>query len=132
MEVKQILKKYFGYDNFRSGQEDLINNILNGKDVLGVLPTGGGKSICYQIPAMLIDGLTIVISPLIALMKDQVDDLRLKGIPARLMNSSQDFTQTGEVKNEIENGNIKLLYIAPERLENVFSRNGLKISTSRK
>ena len=120
MEVKQILKKYFGYDNFRSGQEDLINNILNGKDVLGVLPTGGGKSICYQIPAMLIDGLTIVISPLIALMKDQVDDLRLKGIPARLMNSSQDFTQTGEVKNEIENGNIKLLYIAPERLENVF------------
>lgn len=120
MEVKQILKKYFGYDNFRSGQEDLINNILNGKDVLGLLPTGGGKSICYQIPAMLIDGLTIVISPLIALMKDQVDDLRLKGIPARLMNSSQDFTQTGEVKNEIENGNIKLLYIAPERLENVF------------
>ena len=80
--AQNVLKKYFGYETFRNGQADLIKHILDGEDVLGIMPTGAGKSICYQVPAMLFDGVTIVISPLISLMKDQVDGLNQMGIPA--------------------------------------------------
>jgi len=118
MNSLDILNKYFGYGEFRPGQLEIINSIYSGEDTLVVMPTGGGKSLCYQVPALLMHGTAIVISPLIALMKDQVDTLLSKGIPAAFINSSMsndDFTNT--VTN-LMNGSIKLLYIAPERLEN--------------
>lgn len=114
------LKKYFGYESFRSGQEEIIENILNKKDVLGVLPTGGGKSICYQLPALLMDGITLVISPLISLMKDQVDSLLEDGIQASFINSSQSFDDYKRTMDEVKNGKVKILYISPERLENSY------------
>ena len=126
MDVLENLKKYFGYDSFRNGQEELIKNILVGKDVLGVLPTGGGKSICYQLPALMIDGICIVISPLISLMKDQVDSLTENGIDAAFINSSQDIETYTKTLREIKNNKIKILYISPERLENEFFINFIK------
>lgn len=114
------LKKYFGYESFRSGQEEIIENILNDKDVLGVLPTGGGKSICYQLPALMKKGTTLVISPLISLMKDQVDSLIENGISASYINSSLSYDDYIKTINDIKKGEVKLLYISPERLENEF------------
>ena len=87
-DAKVLLKKHFGYDDFRKGQAEIISHILNKQDSLGIMPTGAGKSICYQIPALLFDGITIVVSPLISLMKDQVDSLNQIGIPATFVNSS--------------------------------------------
>lgn len=113
----KFLEKYYGYKSFRKGQEDIINTIINGKDVLAIMPTGGGKSICYQIPALMLDGLTIVISPLISLMKDQVDTLKDMGINGALINSTLSSIEENKVIKELENGDIKILYIAPERLE---------------
>ena len=126
MDILDNLKKYFGYDSFRKGQEELIKNILEGKDVLGVLPTGGGKSICYQLPALMIDGICLVISPLISLMKDQVDSLIENGIDAAFINSSQDIEAYTKTLREIKNNKIKILYISPERLENEFFINFIK------
>lgn len=126
MDILDNLKKYFGYDSFRKGQEELIKNILEGKDVLGVLPTGGGKSICYQLPALMIDGICLVISPLISLMKDQVDSLTENGIDAAFINSSQDIEAYTKTLREIKNNKIKILYISPERLENEFFINFIK------
>ena len=126
MDILDNLKKYFGYDSFRKGQEELIKNILEGKDVLGVLPTGGGKSICYQLPALMIDGICLVISPLISLMKDQVDSLTENGIDAAFINSSQDIEAYTKTLREIKNNKIKILYISPERLENEFFTNFIK------
>ncbi|WP_297281041.1 DNA helicase RecQ [uncultured Anaerococcus sp.] len=120
------LKKYFGYDSFRSGQEDIITNILEKKDVLGVLPTGGGKSICYQLPALMMDGITLVISPLISLMKDQVDALVEDGIGASFINSSLSYEEYTSSLRDIKKGKVKLLYISPERLENKFFIDFLK------
>ena len=120
------LKKYFGYDSFRQGQEELISNILEGKDVLGILPTGGGKSICYQLPAIIKDGLCLVISPLISLMKDQVDALSEDGIKSAFINSSQSYDDYIKSLEMARTGQIKLLYLAPERLENEFFRDFLK------
>ncbi|MSS77316.1 DNA helicase RecQ [Anaerococcus sp. AGMB00486] len=120
MDILENLKKYFGYDSFRKGQEELIRNILNGKDCLGVLPTGGGKSICYQLPALMMEGLALVISPLISLMKDQVDSLVENGIKAGLINSSLDIEDYRNTLRKIKNGELKILYISPERLENDF------------
>lgn len=117
MESKQLLKNYFGYDSFISGQEDLINCILSGKDVLGIMPTGSGKSICYQLPGLIFDGLTIVVSPLISLMKDQVNILKASGIDAAYINSSLSSSEYYSVINDINNGKYKIIYIAPERLE---------------
>lgn len=112
----KVLKQYFGYDTFREGQELLIDTILMGQDTVGVMPTGAGKSLCYQIPALLMDGLTLVVSPLISLMKDQVGALTQSGVPAAFINSSQTVSEYREVLASIERDDLKLLYIAPERL----------------
>jgi len=112
-----VLEKYYGYRTFRRGQEDIIGKIINGEDVLAIMPTGGGKSICYQIPALILEGITIVISPLISLMKDQVDTLKDMGIKGALINSTLSTIEENEVINNLQNGEIKILYIAPERLE---------------
>lgn len=116
MTPSQTLQKYFGYSTFRHQQEAIIKNILNKRDVLTLMPTGGGKSLCYQLPAVLLDGLTLVISPLIALMKDQVDALNVNGIPAAFLNSSQSPNEQTEISIKLKNNHIKLLYLAPERL----------------
>lgn len=118
--LRKNLKKYFGYDSFRQGQEEIITQIMEAKDVLGVLPTGGGKSICYQLPALMSDGLTLVISPLISLMKDQVDALNENGIAAALINSSQTREEYTNTLKDIKRGDVKILYISPERLESDF------------
>ena len=111
-----VLKKYFGYSSFRKGQESIINSILNGNDTLAIMPTGGGKSICYQIPSILFDGITIVVSPLISLMKDQVDSINSIGINAAYINSTLSNTEYEIIKDKVLNNNIKILYVAPERL----------------
>ncbi|SHI49801.1 ATP-dependent DNA helicase RecQ [Mesonia phycicola] len=115
-QLYPTLKKYFGYDTFRAQQEEIITSVLQKKDCLVIMPTGGGKSICFQLPALLFEGLTLVISPLIALMKDQVDGLKANGIEADFFNSSQDNIQQQEILDKVVNKQIKLLYVAPESL----------------
>ncbi|MBQ2823604.1 MAG: DNA helicase RecQ [Oscillospiraceae bacterium] len=116
MDKISVLKQYFGHDGFRKGQSDLIDNILNGRDVLGIMPTGAGKSICYQVPALMMEGITIVISPLISLMKDQVIALVKSGVPAAYINSSLSYPQYVEVFRRANAGAYKIIYVAPERL----------------
>lgn len=116
MNKYQILKEYFGYTNFRSGQEEIIDALLSGRDVLGIMPTGAGKSLCFQIPALLFDGITIVISPLISLMKDQVESLLQNGIQAAYINSSMTYQQIRDVLYDASHGIYKIIYAAPERL----------------
>ncbi|UII58511.1 DNA helicase RecQ (plasmid) [Cytobacillus spongiae] len=116
-EAKQVLKQYFGYDEFRDGQASIIEYILDGKNTVGIMPTGGGKSLCYQIPSLMLDGVTLVISPLISLMKDQVDSLIHQGIPATYINSTLSSNEVEERMEKISLGGYKLVYIAPERLE---------------
>ena len=111
------LRKYFGYESFRPGQAELINAILEGRDVLGVMPTGSGKSVCYQSPSLLLHGITIVISPLISLMRDQVDGANEIGIPAAFINTTQTPDEQQQVFDAANAGKVKLLYVAPERLE---------------
>lgn len=113
----EVLKKYFGYSYFRNGQEEIINSILSGRDALAVMPTGGGKSICYQVSALLLPGITIVVSPLISLMKDQVMSLKENGVPAAYINGSLSSVQIGKVFENIKSGKYKIIYIAPERLD---------------
>ncbi|SMB87224.1 ATP-dependent DNA helicase, RecQ-like [Desulfonispora thiosulfatigenes DSM 11270] len=115
-KAKAILKKYYGYDTFRKGQEEIIINILAGNDTFAIMPTGAGKSVCYQIPALLLEGVTLVISPLISLMKDQVDGLNSMGIGATYINSSLSGVEVEERISRTQQGEYKLLYIAPERL----------------
>lgn len=115
-EKRQILKRYFGYDTFRSGQETLIDSILEGRDTLGIMPTGAGKSICYQVPALLMDGITLVISPLISLMKDQVESLNQAGIHAAYLNSSLTASQYYKALQYAREGRYPIIYVAPERL----------------
>ena len=115
-QAQQILKHKFGYDSFRLEQQNAIQHILQRKDCLVLMPTGGGKSICYQIPALLFEGLTVVVSPLISLMKDQVDALRANGISAAYLNSSLSQTDQSQIMRLAQDGKIKLLYVAPERL----------------
>lgn len=117
MDKYEVLKKYFGYDSFRSGQETLIDSILAGKDTLGIMPTGAGKSMCYQIPALLMDGITLVISPLISLMTDQVGSLNQAGIHAAYLNSSLTANQYYKALEYARQGRYPIIYVAPERLE---------------
>ncbi len=116
-KIYEILKKYYGYDSFRSGQEGIIKNIISGRDVSAVMPTGAGKSICYQIPALYFDGITIVISPLISLMQDQVRTLISMGVRAAYLNSSLTPSQLSRATENAKTGMYKIIYAAPERLE---------------
>ena len=118
MQLENALQQHFGYSTFRSGQKEIIETILSGQDALGVLPTGGGKSICYQLSALMLPGLTVVISPLISLMKDQVDTLTQLGIPAAYLNSTISNQEFEEVIDQLKQNTLKLLYVAPERLDN--------------
>ena len=112
----KLLKKYFGYDQFRPGQAEIIDNVLSQKDTFVLMPTGGGKSLCYQLPAIKSPGTTLVISPLISLMKDQVDMLKTNGICAEFINSSCSVNEIQDIQSRARNGKVKLLYLAPERL----------------
>src|SRR5207245_8501041 len=116
MDSRSALKKYFGYDAFRPLQQEIIEGALNDRDVVGLLPTGGGKSLCFQLPALLGDGVTIVVSPLIALMKDQVDALRTSGIAATFLNSTLAGSESRERVRGLDRNQFRLLYVAPERL----------------
>ncbi len=117
-KAREYLQEYFGYESFRKGQEQIIEQVLGGINTAGIMPTGGGKSICYQIPALLLPGVTLVISPLISLMKDQVDALEQNGIDATFLNSSISGLESSNRMNDIKHGRYKLVYVAPERLEN--------------
>ncbi|MFH0866389.1 MAG: ATP-dependent DNA helicase RecQ [Bacteroidota bacterium] len=126
MSIHQILVKYWGYQSFRPMQEDIIQSVLSGNDTLALLPTGGGKSLCFQVPALAKEGLCLVISPLIALMKDQVENLKKKGIPAVATYSGMHFNEVDLALDNCVHGNIKLLYISPERLASETFRVRLK------
>src|SRR6266700_334667 len=113
--AKETLDKYFGFNSFLEGQADVIESVLAGHDCLVVMPTGGGKSLCFQLPALMRDGITLVISPLIALMKDQVDSLHARGIPATFINSSLPYEEQKTRLNAVRRGDYQLVYVAPER-----------------
>jgi ATP-dependent DNA helicase RecQ len=126
-----VLKEHFGWDDFKTGQIDVITRLIDGKSTLAVFPTGGGKSLCYQLPALMLDGLTVVVSPLIALMKDQIDQLQSKGVTAVRLDSSLSFEEYRDAMSKIRSGTAKLLYVAPERFFNERFRgalDGVKIS----
>ena len=116
---KDLLKSVFGHDHYRDGQSEIVNAIISGKDVLAIMPTGGGKSLCFQLPALTLKGIVLVVSPLIALMRDQVSALKALGVNAGALTSGNTNEETETVFNDLENGNLKLLYIAPERLANI-------------
>ncbi|MGM0110298.1 DNA helicase RecQ [Enterococcus sp. DIV0187] len=124
--IKALLSEKYGYTQFRNGQEEIIQKVLQKQNVLGIMPTGGGKSICYQLPALVLEGLTLVISPLISLMKDQVDSLNEVGIPAAFINSTLSNLEMNERVRKAARGEIKLLYVAPERLESADFRELLR------
>jgi len=125
-EVRELLRQYFGYDAFRPGQREVIDRLMAGRPVLAIFPTGGGKSLCYQLPALAIDGLTLVISPLIALMRDQVDSLRERGIAAARLDSTLDADEEKCLLSRLDAGEIRLLYVAPERFASERFRENLK------
>jgi ATP-dependent DNA helicase RecQ len=116
MQAKEILKRYYGYDSFRQNQAEIIQTIMNGKDCVVLMPTGGGKSICYQIPAIAMQGTAVVVSPLISLMKDQVEALRANGIEAEALNSGNEYSSDTIIRRKCMDGSLKLLYISPEKL----------------
>ncbi|MPT33057.1 MAG: RecQ family ATP-dependent DNA helicase [Chryseobacterium sp.] len=129
--IHQTLKQFWGFDEFRSSQKNIILSVINGKDTLALLPTGGGKSLCYQLPAIVLEGTCIVISPLLALMRDQIDSLQSLGIEAELLSSELDEFEEESVYNRCKEGLIKILYISPERLQNqLFLRNIQEINIS--
>ena len=111
-----VLHSVFGYQSFRKGQQEIIHAALSGQDCLVIMATGTGKSLCYQIPALCFDGMTLVVSPLISLMKDQVDQLRTNGIEADYLNSTQTFEEQQQVQNRAISGQLKLLYLSPEKV----------------
>ena len=116
MDKLDLLKQYFGHESFRGGQENVIDALLAGRDALAIMPTGGGKSLCYQIPALLLRGVTLVVSPLISLMKDQVAALTDSGVAAAYINSSLSEAQMSAVYRNLRRGAYKIVYVAPERL----------------
>jgi ATP-dependent DNA helicase RecQ len=125
--AREALLKYFGFTDFREGQAEVIESVLGGLDAVVVMPTGGGKSLCYQLPAMMLDGVTLVVSPLIALMKDQVDGLAARGMPVTFINSSLSYGETNERLSRIRRGQFKIVYVAPERFRTAY-RTGAMIS----
>lgn len=116
MNPLKILQTTFGFDSFRHNQKEIIKNVIDGNDSFVLMPTGGGKSLCYQIPALIFKGLTVVVSPLIALMKDQVDALKINGVPANFLNSTQSQNEQNTIIEQLRNNKLKLIYLAPERL----------------
>ena len=117
MEKEELLQRVFGYSSFRPGQEKLIDGVLSGQDVFGIMPTGGGKSMCYQLPALMLPGITLVISPLISLMRDQVMALKGAGVPAAFLNSTLTGPQMQAAYRNLLAGRYKIVYVAPERLD---------------
>ena len=117
MDKQEALQRFFGYSRFRPGQEELIDGVLSGRDVFGIMPTGGGKSMCYQIPALTLPGITLVVSPLISLMRDQVLALKAAGVPAAFINSTLNAAQMQTVNRNLLAGQYKIVYVAPERLD---------------
>src|SRR5258708_175751 len=118
MNYQALLTRHFGFTEFRPGQEEVIAALDSHRAALAIFPTGGGKSICYQLPALLLDGLTLVVSPLIALMKDQIDFLKTRGVPAARLDSSLSLTELRDVYSTLRSGTLKMLYVSPERLAN--------------
>jgi ATP-dependent DNA helicase RecQ len=125
-DARAALQQYFGFRDFLEGQERVIGGILSGRDSLVIMPTGGGKSLCYQLPAMVMNGVTVVVSPLIALMKDQVDALTRRGIPATLINSSISMDEQMQRLDWLRAGEVKLVYVAPERFRSTAFVNALR------
>src|SRR5208283_2519586 len=117
-DARAVLRQYFGFADFKPGQREVIEHLLAGKSAAAVFPTGGGKSLCYQLPALVLPGLTLVVSPLIALMKDQIDALAARGIAARRIDSTLDLDEYRSAMDEVRSGRLKLLYVAPERFVN--------------
>lgn len=117
-DVRSALRSYFGFQQFRPGQEAVIGHLVAGRSAAAVFPTGGGKSICYQLPALLLDGVTLVVSPLIALMKDQIDALVARGIAAQRLDSTLSADRYRDVMQQVHSQSLKLLYVAPERFQN--------------
>src|SRR4051812_49821128 len=115
-EALKTVREVFGFESFREGQQPVVEKLLAGKSVLAIFPTGAGKSLCYQLPALLLDGVTVVVSPLIALMKDQVDALVARGVPATFINSSLDFEEASRRQRAVAGGEVKIVYAAPERV----------------
>src|SRR5438552_3941020 len=130
MELSEALKEHFGYDTFRKGQEAIVRSVLSGRPTIAILPTGGGKSLCYQLPALLLEGTTVVVSPLVALMKDQVDTLRARDIAATFVNSSLPESERQERQSALRRGEYRLVYVAPERFKSpsfLSAVNGVKV-----
>ena len=115
-QPEQVLSSVFGYPAFRHNQQAIIEQLLQGKDAVVLMPTGGGKSLCYQVPALCLQGVAIVVSPLIALMKDQVNALQLSGVAAAFLNSTQSAQEQAQILQQLQQQQIKLLYVSPERL----------------
>jgi len=126
MQPEEILQKYWGHQSFRPLQKEIIESTLANQDTLALLPTGGGKSVCFQIPALIKEGITLVISPLIALMKDQVEALKLKGIEAEALFSGMHYTSIDRILDNAIYGKLKMLYISPERLKTPLFQERLK------
>src|SRR5713101_5067276 len=117
IDLQPSLREHFGYQEFRKGQEAIVRSVLSGRPTIAILPTGGGKSLCYQLPALLLEGTTVVVSPLVALMKDQVDALRARGIAAAFINSSLSDPERQERQGALRRGEYRLVYVAPERFK---------------
>ena len=115
---QQVLREKFGFDAFLPGQAEVIGHLLAGRSAAAVFPTGGGKSICYQLPSLMLQGVTLVVSPLIALMKDQIDRLKMCGIDAERLDSTLSADEVGGIMSSLRSGNLRMLYVAPERFNN--------------